>query len=607
MIKVLSVNPTGFFSYGIHDTVELEDHGVVLLEGRNLDRDGGSNGAGKSSLFNAIVQILFAKNPTDETGSAIVNKVLGKAFGRVTFVDKAGEKWRVTDVKKWRKTDASPDSNTEPAWTDSYSGTDVYLDRWDGLSWVDERSSNKNVGEGRLDLKATRKRILEVVGMDYDKFMSVSYLAQQQSTRFLTGTHKDRMTILSEIADLKSWDARVAKVRADVAATELELNAAERELDVYASLASTAVRQSDIDAVKQEISKLEHDNALITASIAAINAANSEIDAQITILDTESSALIKKSSTLEQMSRKAWVHKSAVRSAYDAELSRAKSTPQPPEISELTSGISELKWNIVSKTDHLAQMLIGPGRCNKCFSNVSEMHLDRQRHLINEDIREMQLAKERMEEDLKTKLVEFDAHVAGLVEEISAKHQTLLDEADAAIDSIATETSTNSARILEIQRTRSELAQTKQSSDRQYDQIYHIMSALSAKTALLETLTSKLKSWHEHEAATAKVRERVIALANKSKHLRVLDRLFGDKGVKAFKLDSALAILNTLLQKYVDIITDNKVDLWVTQYREKSDGDLATDIQIMVRENGKEGVPFALYSGGERQQMCWHS
>lgn len=587
----------------MHDTIYLDGHGVVLLEGKNLDRDGGSNGSGKSSIFNTIVQILFAKNPTDEVGSAIINKALGKAFGRVTFIDKSGTKWRVTDVKKWRKTDASPDSNNEPTWTDSYSGTDVYLDRWDGSSWADERSSNKNVGEGRLDLKATRKRILDIVGMDYDRFMSVSYLAQQQSMRFLTGTHKDRMSILSDIADIKSWDTRVSKVRADVAATELELKTAERELSIYSSMSGAEVSQADIDVVKSEISTLELENIAVADAISVINAANAQVDLNISKLDEESASLIKKSSALEQMRRKAWLQRSDIRTAYDAELHVAKSTPQPADIAELVSSIAEAKWNIVSKTDHLGQMLLNPGRCSKCFSNVSNTHLDRQRHLINEEIREMQAAKDHMEEELKIKLTTFDAHVNNLISAVSDKYADQLIEADNAVDSVDADTAATSARILEIQNSKVELAKLKQPSDSQYQRTYQIMSIISSKMARLDTLVANMKSWKEHESAKAKVRSNILDLSNKIKHLRVLDRLFGDKGVKAFKLDSALCTLNTLLQKYADIVTDHKVDLWVTQYREKSDGDLATDVQIMVRETGKEGVPFALYSGGERQQM----
>jgi chromosome segregation ATPase len=58
-----------------------------------------------------------------------------------------------------------------------------------------------------------------------------------------------------------------------------------------------------------------------------------------------------------------------------------------------------------------------------------------------------------------------------------------------------------------------------------------------------------------------------------------------------------------VLDKYIDVVSDGNLKVWVTQYREKSDGDMATDLQIMVRDNQKCEVPFKLYSGGERQQI----
>ena len=47
MIKLISVNPSGFFGYGLHETIQLDSQGLILLEGLN--------GSGKSTIIKLIM------------------------------------------------------------------------------------------------------------------------------------------------------------------------------------------------------------------------------------------------------------------------------------------------------------------------------------------------------------------------------------------------------------------------------------------------------------------------------------------------------------------------------------------------------------------------
>lgn len=581
--------------------------------GFTLDKDGRylmgdftiTHNSGKTSIFNSIMQILFAKNPTGESGNAVINRILGKAFGRVTFVDSNGVKWRVTDVKKWRKTDKSPDtlSANEPSWTDSYSGTDVYLDRWDGNMWVDERSSNKSVGEGRLDLKATRKRIVEILKVDYDRFMSISYLAQQQSIQFLNGGHKERMAILSELADLQAWDERVAAVRNDIKTAEVAESVAEQKLNTAIAMSGHQVEQSEIDAVSIKLDKLIEENDAATADLKTIDATNDAVDAAVAALASKTPELISRSSSLTITRNQLAQLLSQQRLAYKTELDAAKATPAPAEISEVTSRIAELKWQAISKTDSLSQMLTTPGRCAKCQSIVSDIHLDRHRDLIKAEIAELNSIRADLETELKQRTEVFDQSVADAIKAVELAHADVIHQTESSMREIDGAISQVGQELLDIEAARKSELSKKRSTQAAHTRLYNIMAEMSACSSKLEKLNTQREAWVKHQAQILAARSDIEAAATKIKYLKALDRLFGDKGVKAFKLDAALLSLNTLLQKYIGILTDDQVSLWISQYREKADGDLSTDIQIMVREGEKDGVPFALYSGGERQQM----
>ncbi len=66
-----SIEAQKFLSY---ETLEFEfNKGLCLIEGINRDEEGGSNGAGKSSLMNAICYALFGSLPTSIKADDVIN------------------------------------------------------------------------------------------------------------------------------------------------------------------------------------------------------------------------------------------------------------------------------------------------------------------------------------------------------------------------------------------------------------------------------------------------------------------------------------------------------------------------------------------------------
>ena len=129
MLQILSVNPTGTFSYGYCQDVNLNDRGLVNLIGINQDKGGCSNGSGKTSLFNTICEVLFGENPTGEKGDAVINNIWGKgSCPRVVFQSWENTPYRVTYCRKWKE-DYYPVDTAEEV---KYTGTALFLDKWLG-------------------------------------------------------------------------------------------------------------------------------------------------------------------------------------------------------------------------------------------------------------------------------------------------------------------------------------------------------------------------------------------------------------------------------------------------------------------------------------------
>ena len=73
-----------------HIKTNLNNRGLVLIEGENLDADAfDSNGSGKSTIFDdGITWILYGETVRGLKGDAVVNKFVGKnTVGRLVIID----------------------------------------------------------------------------------------------------------------------------------------------------------------------------------------------------------------------------------------------------------------------------------------------------------------------------------------------------------------------------------------------------------------------------------------------------------------------------------------------------------------------------------------
>lgn len=206
-MRLLSLNPTGMFSYGYSDTIELADKGVVHLIGRNEDKDFDSNGSGKSSLFNALCEILWGENPTGVSGEKVANTRLEQGFcGRVEF-ESSGSRYRVTSCRDWEKAFFSADNDNGCV----YAGTALFFDTLKSDVWVDLRGPS---------MKETRDLVISALGQTYDRFLATSYLSPRAGNVLLKGSNKERMDIMGGVLGLGEWDRITERCRAEKRETE---------------------------------------------------------------------------------------------------------------------------------------------------------------------------------------------------------------------------------------------------------------------------------------------------------------------------------------------------------------------------------------------------
>lgn len=175
-MRVERVTMHNFGSFeGLH-TVKLADRGLTFVLGTNLDEPKmESNGAGKSTCFDALDWALFGKVPKGDKSDSVVNERAGsKCWVIVELCDGSAVWW----VYRYRK---MPEGN----------GVKLYS--------IHPEDGTKAVNCTALDSKETDARIEQALGLDRDVFHAAVYRQQGDTFNFADATDGERKRMLTRI------------------------------------------------------------------------------------------------------------------------------------------------------------------------------------------------------------------------------------------------------------------------------------------------------------------------------------------------------------------------------------------------------------------------
>ncbi len=209
--------------------LSYRENTVLDLRGVHTACIAGANGAGKSSLLDAITWALFGQSRS-KSDDDVVNRAGaregGQAEVRFSFALE-GSVYRVLRSKKpGRSTSLELQLEAEP-------------DRWRSLS------------EGRV--RETQAAIEALLKMSYDTFINASFLLQGKADEFTMKTPNRRKEILADLLGVSRWDQYrdAANARRREAEGQLQLLDA-RVADIDAELGEEAERQAELERQEQE-------------------------------------------------------------------------------------------------------------------------------------------------------------------------------------------------------------------------------------------------------------------------------------------------------------------------------------------------------------------
>lgn len=222
-MKVLKATINNFAAIG-HITVELNDKGLVLIQGDNKDDTSqDSNGSGKSTLPDALCWAFFGETAKGQSGDKLVNRTAKKDCSvEVDVVDEdTDDVYRISRHRKHK----------------TYKNM-LRLELLQGSAWKDLT--------GGTD-KLTQALVEKVIGCNYEVFKAAIYAGQEAMPDLPGMTDKQLKVLIEESAGIAQLQAA-----SDIANRHVK----DRKLIVQDHQAKIDKLQSNIELLDSNIATL---------------------------------------------------------------------------------------------------------------------------------------------------------------------------------------------------------------------------------------------------------------------------------------------------------------------------------------------------------------
>ncbi|MBI5952597.1 MAG: SMC family ATPase [Chloroflexi bacterium] len=260
----LHLRISGFLSY--RDPVELDFNSF------DLACISGQNGAGKSSLLDAMTWALFGEARGKSTDVINLNLDVKAAEVSLTFAYE-GNTFRVQrTLPRGKSTTLEFQINAEGGMQNAERG------EWKPLT---EKTTRE-----------TQTRIEQTLRMDYDTFINASFFLQGKADEFTQRKSSERKAVLSSILGLEIWDTykeRTAERRKQIESDVQEIDGRVAEID--SELAEEEVRKSRLAELESTLKQLSSARGMQESALENIRKNAALIQEQRKMAETLSAAL----------------------------------------------------------------------------------------------------------------------------------------------------------------------------------------------------------------------------------------------------------------------------------------------------------------------------
>lgn len=553
MFKFMKVKATNFLSIGnLPVELDLENTGVVLVEGENLTNDTyDSNGAGKTTLFDSITYALYGQTTDGMKADAVVNRTSGKDTAVILDVEIDEQPYRIERYRKHT-----------------------------------EHKNKVRLFQGDVDLTAksasdTSKQIQDLFGIDYDTYVNSIMFGQGEDTMFAQATDARRKEILENVANLavykKAQEIAKEKVKEqDVLEGQLTMKVEEltykadvikktyeQELQTYSH---TANYLAEAKLAHQELVD-ENKPLVIAYEVDAKERVLADLYIRLETLESRPPIEVPDTSLLE-----ASIH------AWEEQIAKIRTS-----ISIMESKVNDLRRQQASlKTDK---------NCAYCGSGLDTEHAERE-------------------------YVRLQGEIDSNLQQVEATNSQLNTQVTPILDKTKEEYASKVAEGVRLQNlhqqdkldVQSSIAACQREVDTLKDKL--AMAETELKTsednlARLDQIPKPKDRTAELEAIEAEIQEhnvKILASATSKEKYEETVKIFSNTGIRSVVLDLVTPYLNEQANKYLATLSGSDIEILFSPQSENKDGTLADRFEVEIK-NRHGGESYRANSAGEKRRI----
>jgi len=577
----------------------------------------GENGAGKSSLLDAITWALWGKARSNSPDDLIYQ---GQTEMRVALTFLQGDdRFRVIRQRKTGKRGSS---------------------LLEFQVWKPDAESWQGIAESTI--RETQAKIDGLIRLDYETFVNSAFLLQGRADEFTTKTPAQRKQVLANILGLSVWEMyedtakqRISKTRAEIERLDGRLEEVERELvqreDYELELKSSELmageKAAELEAAEKEWASLEGTRSELVALQRQVD----DLTRRITSRERE---LTEAQNELEEADARA--DQAAVIGALDeVRKELAQLDPLQVRINELDAEWEKLTKeaaNLHGANDALApqtepikkriETLSGTTEpvCPTCGQPLTDAH----RHDLIGDLENEVADRRKQYRENRIRITELEKQLERFSSERSSLNSQLSEQA--ALQKRAGELETMLSHADEAQRRVEGLRERLKRWSSELDQDQKQRSDLEEQAQICEkrlraaSITQKeidelrqVKRLADERVGGARQRLAALVSFEQQRHERLREReqkaedlslyedlrgAFSKRGVPAMIIETVVPELERTATELLSSMTDGRMHLRIETQREIKTGELREALDIIISDD-LGSRPYELYSGGE--------
>ena len=391
----LYLSLSGFLSYRDPTEIDFSAFDLACISG--------ANGAGKSSLLDAITWVLFGQ--ARKRDDSVINTQSSSAEVTLTFAYESNV-YRLQRVKPRDKT----------------MMLEFYILQNDGRQAMEGMASpvishhssllnTSTAGKWKplteRTLRETETRIQQTLRLDYDTFVNASFFLQGKADQFTQQRPGDRKRILGSILGLEVWEGYRQRASDNRRQVETKIDVLDGQLrEIVAELSEEQARRQRLKELETDLERLSKERASQDALLAAARQLVAALAEQQKLVDTKARYMEEAKQRLQELQLRL-EQRCAERDTYNDLLVRAT------EVEAVYAAWQEMRAEL--------------GRLDEVATRFREHEKRREEPRL-----EIQAARARLEQEMEALLVHQQR-----VEALAPEVEGLRAERQAASDSLS--------------------------------------------------------------------------------------------------------------------------------------------------------------------------